>query len=316
MIIAGIDEAGLGPKLGPLVVSSAAFEVDDSSNPDTLSLWDIFSETTTRKKSRTDPRMLITDSKIAYTSRGLPALQNVVLNFSYALKNEKPATSIYELISRLGTNDQIVQLAQSPWFKEALTDTSPPEGQKFAPTTTFNLQNENAGIKYLHCRILSARMLNNLFAEGLNKSEVLLLQTGRHIHHIVKTYSNEQIRITVDKQGGKTYYAPYLTDILGGEWIETIREGRDSSLYRIRKNIYIEFLPKADQNKFTVALASITAKFFREILMNEFNRYFTSRIPSLKPTAGYPEDAKRFFAEITDTLHRDNIESHDIWRQR
>ena len=37
MILAGIDEAGLGPVLGPLVVSATAFRVDE--DPGEAGLW-------------------------------------------------------------------------------------------------------------------------------------------------------------------------------------------------------------------------------------------------------------------------------------
>ena len=315
MIIAGIDEAGLGPKLGPLIVASAAFKIDDPCEAQEVSLWDIFSKTTTRNKSHKDHRLLVTDSKIAYNSRGLPALQNVVLNFLYALTGHKPAINIYDLISRLGAESMIPQITQSKWFSQITTENVAPEFF-LNPEATFNLRHKQAKIQHLRCRILTARMLNKLFADGLNKSEVLLLQTGQHIRHIVDTYTDPQIRIVVDKQGGKTYYAPYLTDILDGRWVETIKESSNSSVYRIEDSIYIEFRPKADQNEFTVALASITAKFLREILMHEFNTYFTSKISKLKATAGYPLDAKRFYAEITEFLQKDRIETHEIWRER
>jgi hypothetical protein len=44
----------------------------------------------------------------------------------------------------------------------------------------------------------------------------------------------------------------------------------------------------------------MTAKYLRELAMHQFNRFWHEQIPGLKPTQGYPVDAKRFRAEIAD----------------
>ena len=316
MIIAGIDEAGLGPKLGPLIVSSSAFRVADSYDPEKTTLWDIFTKTITSKKTKTDTRLLITDSKIAYNAKGVTGLKNVVINFLKAYHNVDKITNVHELISLLDAHHQIEHITKSKWFSDLSDQSSTDPRLGLDTSSTVDLITSEAEILPLRSRILTAHMLNKLFMQGLNKSEVLLLQTGTHIKHLIDTYTDQSIKIIVDKQGGKTYYAPFLIDILGGEWVETIKESAQSSLYKIRHNIYIEFTPKADQKEFTVALASIISKFLREILMDNFNTFFTNKIPNLKPTAGYPEDAKRFFAELTDYLTQAKINKGEIWRER
>jgi ribonuclease HII len=51
-----------------------------------------------------------------------------------------------------------------------------------------------------------------------------------------------------------------------------------------------------------VALASMIAKYTRELLMVRFQEWFTRRAPQVRPTAGYALDAKRFWAEIQPLL--------------
>ena len=49
--------------------------------------------------------------------------------------------------------------------------------------------------------------------------------------------------------------------------------------------------------------------------MDVFNAFWTSRLPDLKPTAGYPLDASRFRQAI-DQLARDLDLHPDLWWRR
>ena len=48
----------------------------------------------------------------------------------------------------------------------------------------------------------------------------------------------------------------------------------------------------------------MVSKYVRERLMEEFNRFWRERTPGLKPTAGYPGDAKRFYDAIRPTAEK------------
>jgi hypothetical protein len=50
--------------------------------------------------------------------------------------------------------------------------------------------------------------------------------------------------------------------------------------------------------------------------MLEFNRFWQNQVPGLKPTAGYPVDAARFFQAIRPALPRLGIPEKSIWRTR
>ena len=57
-----------------------------------------------------------------------------------------------------------------------------------------------------------------------------------------------------------------------------------------------------------ISWGSILAKYLRELCLRAFNRYFVARVPGLRPTAGYPEDAKRFIAEVDAALGDGGLE--------
>ena len=65
-------------------------------------------------------------------------------------------------------------------------------------------------------------------------------------------------------------------------------------------DVKIAFVSEAENLSLPVALASCFAKYSREILIFELNRYFTEKYPGLKPTKGYYKDGLRFILELQD----------------
>ncbi len=68
----------------------------------------------------------------------------------------------------------------------------------------------------------------------------------------------------------------------------------------------IAFLTEGESAHLPVALASMIAKYVRELAMLRFNAYWGERAASarieLKPTAGYASDAKRWLQEAAALL--------------
>ena len=69
----------------------------------------------------------------------------------------------------------------------------------------------------------------------------------------------------------------------------------------------VTFASKSDEQHMPVALASMIAKYTRELIMVRFNSYFIEQIPQLKPTAGYVKDGRRFLREIEPLLVKKGI---------
>ena len=61
--------------------------------------------------------------------------------------------------------------------------------------------------------------------------------------------------------------------------------------------VEFRFQPKGERHLPT-ALASMTAKYLRELAMRPFNAFWQRHVPGLAPTAGYPSDSRRFWNEI------------------
>ena len=91
-----------------------------------------------------------------------------------------------------------------------------------------------------------------------------------------------------------------------------------SCIYRLEQSprqMEIRFEVNADSLHMPVALASMIAKYTRELLMARFNAFFKQRLPDVRPTAGYAMDAKRWLADVEDHLPRLGIQPQCLCRR-
>ena len=78
----------------------------------------------------------------------------------------------------------------------------------------------------------------------------------------------------------------------------------------------ISFIRDGDATEFVIALASVFAKYSRELAMLEFNRFFQARLPGLKPTSGYYSDSRRFLGQIAPVLAELNLDKNNFIRNK
>ena len=76
----------------------------------------------------------------------------------------------------------------------------------------------------------------------------------------------------------------------------------------------IQFQVDGDGIHMPVVLASMISKYTRELLMTRFKAWFAHRAPQIKPTAGYGQDAKRFWQELQPILPELAIQPQQLRR--
>ena len=115
-LLIGMDEAGYGPNLGPLVITVTVWEVPGS--PSEIDCWTVLKSVVSRPGERHDAeRLLVGDSKEVYSpARGLGRLEESVLVLLSPLLS--PPASFQALHQTLAT--ETITLSDEPWYIEEL----------------------------------------------------------------------------------------------------------------------------------------------------------------------------------------------------
>ncbi len=319
VILAGIDEAGYGPILGPLVVSASAFVV-----PSTLAdtpLWDVLRMSVSRTASSRGTGIPILDSKKLYHRKaGLAKLERSVLS---AIKAWRGLPDSLERLLGLLCREVIPLLKEYAWYRDAnptLPMAADSGGIRIAgKLLSRDLDEQSCQLAGCWSEVLPEGHYNQLIDSTNNKAVVLSGLTLRLIQRIADAFPDRELRITIDKQGGRDHYAPMLLQAFEDRRLKIIEESSLSSAYILSgrtANWRISYHQGGESLHMPVALASLVSKYLRELLMACFNDYWARNVPDLKPTAGYYQDGKRFLRDIDPHLQRLGIQKDRLIRQR
>jgi ribonuclease HII len=330
VVLAGIDEAGFGPILGPLVVSSSAFSLPNHFL--TADLWQILRKSVGSTRKHLAGRLLITDSKKAYSKqKGIGHLQRTVLTCLDCL-GKKP-TTLTELLTLLSP-DCIGRLGDYPWHRDIgdyrLSVDVAPASTTICSAATSDIAIASSVLKEdlasngielleLRSRCLDVAYYNKMVGSVKNKSNVLFTAVSQLIKNVFDNSETEYLQVIVDRQGGRTRYRRNLQRMFPDMELKILREGSAASSYELNSNgrqMRLHFVVGADQRFFPVSLASMVSKYVRELLVDNMNRYFTELIPELKPTAGYWKDGLRFIEDLKKNTPRVTFDSSQLVRLR
>ena len=120
-----------------------------------------------------------------------------------------------------------------------------------------------------------------------------------------------------DKHGGRNRYGALLQEHFPDDFIEVRGEGPRQSVYQFGsagRRVEVSFRVGAEAC-LPAALASMASKYLRELSMLAVNDFWRRRVPKLRPTAGYPTDAKRFRNEIAEAVRTLEIPERVLWRR-
>ena len=166
--------------------------------------------------------------------------------------------------------------------------------------------------------VVFANHFNHLLDRHTNKSESLSRVTLELVRRAVAGLPPANVRVECDKHGGRNKYSALLQDIFPDYLVEVYEEGRERSRYRTGAETQrYEFVFSArGESALPTALASMFSKYLRELAMRAFNAFWQAHVDELRPTAGYPVDARRFKQEISPAQSSLGIHDSHLWRAK
>lgn len=325
LVYAGIDEAGYGPRIGPLAVGLSVFRLSPHEGApdegggravvDALPcLWKRLRSVVGKSDDRRRPTVYVDDSKRLKGANGLKTrhpldrLEQSVLAF-LAVGGARPATD-QEVFAALGAS-----LDLAPWYEgdplPAPVTTSAEHIGVMATALRAGLQRAEVETLALRCELVGEAQFNEIVADTGSKAVVNFGAATAHLRHVWREYGRERPIVAVDRQGGRVCYGRPLSAAFPEATVRVIDEVRERSVYEViersgraaaPRRMIVTFEIESDGRHLPTALASMSAKLAREMAMARLNRYWSLRIPELKPTAGYGADANRWLRLVEPHL--------------
>jgi ribonuclease HII len=316
-LVAGIDEAGYGPTLGPLVVGATLWNVPpqlvDADH------WEVLQACVRRAARRRDWHLAVDDSKAVYSrARGISTLERSVLAFACAAGMD--LTTVGSLLVGLGTR---LHDAELPWYQDLAVPLPIDRVQSTYAAIAERLKRTMTRARVICCGLLAEVVtvghFNQRVARTRNKAAVLSEHVLRLIQSAGRRAGGQDLIVRVDRLGGRMDYRSLLAAAFPERHLHIVEVSESCSRYRLAaadNDWLIEFSIDADKRHLAVALASMVAKYLRELLMQRFNAHWQLRLPALRSTAGYYTDAQRFLREIEPVLAETGVPRDRFVRSR
>lgn len=315
-LLIGTDEAGYGPNLGPLLIVSTTWD-GDVLPPQKL--WDALAKVVTPKGARGEKRLHVADSKKVYSSgKSIAPLEQGVHAFLKLLDIDcSTLTSLGTAIAGPKFKESLAEVCNGDLEDLALPVAATPGDIETASTgLERDLAAASIRLQSVEAAAVFAPEFNQRVAVANSKGVVLSATTLELVRRAVDRHhvDNDDALIVCDKHGGRNRYDDVISSAFNDEFVFRLEEARAKSVYRLGA-LQFCFRTKAEE-LLPVAVASMVAKYVRELVMMQLNGFWQQHVTDLKPTKGYPEDAKRFWADIEQAVTELGIAKERLWRCR
>jgi ribonuclease HII len=295
----GADENGLGPRLGPMVVTAVLARVTDAG-------WKVVGKAAKGKLSERlgDSKQLVSHGNVALGEAWARALAR--RGAGRTPYTDGPPD---ELLHAISADDRAALRAPCPRHVEAQCWSA--EGEAlFASEAMVRVAEqdldslEQRGVTILGVRsvVLCSKRMNegldadkNRFVLDLNAMERLVLE--------LRAIAGEDVTAVCGKVGGFGKYGRAFGP-LSGQLHTVIEEGQARSAYHFPGVGEMAFVRDADASDLCVSMASLVGKYVREALMARVVRFYRGELPELPDASGYHDPVTTTFIEGTRLLRK------------
>jgi ribonuclease HII len=301
----GIDENGMGPRLGPLVVTSILARVHPERDGAKVAA----------SKPRGALAQRIGDSK-KLIAGGDTTLGEAWARAIVARTAKNHGTNLTsgpltptDLLSTVALDSDATLRAPCPSHHVDLCWGS--EGEMFGASDDIvaacdkDLDRlEARGLEVLRVRvaIVCTRRLNDAVDSGLSRFDVDL-HTMERLALAAREDAGADIYAFCGKVGGFDFYGDRFGP-LGGRLHTVLCEGRARSEYQLPGLGRLAFLRDADDSHLIVGLASLVGKWARDHLMRRVVRWHRLHVPDAPEASGYHDPVSSRFIEATALVRK------------
>lgn len=290
----GVDENGLGPRLGPLVATAVSFELDERGYDPA-------------RVRRVATRAGIGDSKATSGFGEMAHAEGLALALVERASGRAPE-DVDALIDAIGLDPR--EGMRAPCDEASRPHcwgpplALPAFGGSLAAGRALLARIERAGMTPVHARsaIACVRVYNRELARRGSKLCVDLELFERLLLD-ARERSQDELLAICGMVGGIRRYGGYLARIDAAR-LEVLEESRRRSSYRAPGLGELRFEVDCDATHPPVAIASMLGKYVRELLVERQGRFYRAHEPALPVASGYHDPVTARFVEGTALLRR------------
>ncbi len=307
----GVDENGLGPRLGPMLVTAVMARVTEDG------------AAIVGRKPRGGLAERLGDSK-AMVAYGDVALAEAWARALAKRGCGRPGFSyetIDELVHAIALEDRATLRAPCPdhvsgqcWNTNEEGFVAQDELMKTIDKDLEKLALKGVEIVAVRSSIVCSKRLNDgldagksRFTMDLHAMEELILS--------LHAMAGAEVEAICGKVGGFGKYSGAFGP-LGGRMHAILEEARPKSVYRFPGLGDIAFVQDGDATDVLVAMASMVGKWVREVLMGRIVRHYQTLVPGLKGASGYHDPVTTKFIEATKIVRQDKRVPGDCFERR
>jgi ribonuclease HII len=296
----GVDENGVGPRLGPMIVTSVLAEAADDAAAKLLT-----------SKPRGAVAKRIGDSKklVAFDDSALgEAWARAIVRRSGGTASTP--TTPAGLLEAIGIDTESALREPCPshhvdlcWGTAGEAFTSTEDDVAACEKDLDRLAAKGVRVMRARLAILCTRRLNDAVDRGLSRFD-LDLHTMERLTLAAKNEAGAEVYALCGKVGGFDFYADRFGPLAG--WLHTtLIEGRARSEYLVPGVGRLAFVRDADESHLIVGLASLVGKWARDHLMRRVVRWHRERSPGeIEDVSGYHDPATTRFIQATSLVRK------------